>query len=222
MFYLICGLLKNKDFYFYFWSADGMKMVERSDINCNADSIEVFLPKHLIPEISSITWLDPNCNIENNGTHYCSKVMHAKCGTSVTLSENNVVFENKIIAHSIETRSSILDFGKYPTEIPVKCIYPRKKMSVSSYRPIQQQVRVYEKRFGHLDIDMRQYETNQFLRPLEDLTTPRKLELNSNVFLRVGLLKESTPGLGIHLDTCIATKTPSPYDSLYIKLIENG
>lgn len=196
--------------------------VERSDIACNAENIEVFLPKSLIHSTSSMTWLDPNCSIAFNGTHFISKILHDQCGTTVGLSQSNVIFENKIIVHPFKTENSVLDFGTTPTEISVKCIYPRAEMTMSSYQPVKQQVRVYEKRFGHLDIDMRQYETNQFKHALNDLSTPRKLELSSDIFISVGLPTGDTSGLGVHLDTCIATKTSTPYDNVFITLIENG
>lgn len=169
-----------------------------------------------------MTWLDPNCSIAFNGTHFISKILHDQCGTTVGLSQSNVIFENKIIVHPFKTENSVLDFGTTPTEISVKCIYPRAEMTMSSYQPIKQQVRLYEKRFGHLDIDMRQYETNQFKHALNDLSTPRKLELSSDIFISVGLPTGDTSGLGVHLDTCIATKTSTPYDNVFITLIENG
>lgn len=169
-----------------------------------------------------MTWLDPNCSIAFNGTHFISKILHDQCGTTVGLSQSNVIFENKIIVHPFKTENSVLDFGTAPTEISVKCIYPRAEMTMSSYQPVKQQVRLYEKRFGHLDIDMRQFETNQFKHALNDLSTPRKLELSSDIFISVGLPTGDTSGLGVHLDTCIATKTSTPYDNVFITLIENG
>lgn len=206
----------------FFLFPENIKTVERSDIACNAENIEVFLPQSLIHTTSSITWLDPNCSIAFNGTHFISKILHDQCGTTVSLTQSNVIFENKIIVHPFKTENSVLDFGTTPTEILVKCIYPRTEMTMSSYQPVKQQVRVYEKRFGHLNIDMRQYETNQFKHALNDLSTPREIELSSDIFISVGLPKRDTPGLGIHLDTCIATKTSTPYDNVFITLIENG
>lgn len=207
---------------FFFLFPENIKTVERSDIACNAENIEVFLPQSLIHTTSSITWLDPNCSIAFNGTHFISKILHDQCGTTVSLTQSNVIFENKIIVHPFKTENSVLDFGTTPTEILVKCIYPRTEMTMSSYQPVKQQVRVYEKRFGHLNIDMRQYETNQFKHALNDLSTPREIELSSDIFISVGLPKRDTPGLGIRLDTCIATKTSTPYDNVFITLIENG
>lgn len=206
----------------FFLFPENIKTVERSDIACNAENIEVFLPQSLIHTTSSITWLDPNCSIAFNGTHFISKILHDQCGTTVSLTQSNVIFENKIIVHPFKTENSVLDFGTTPTEILVKCIYPRTEMTMSSYQPVKQQVRVYEKRFGHLNIDMRQYETNQFKHALNDLSTAREIELSSDIFISVGLPKRDTPGLGIHLDTCIATKTSTPYDNVFITLIENG
>ncbi|XP_062582244.1 CUB and zona pellucida-like domain-containing protein 1 [Saccostrea cucullata] len=211
-------------FYTYFLYsivANVTKTTERSDISCNAENIEIFLPKNLLPVSSRVTWLDPNCNIASNGTHYVSTVKHGECGTTVSLTANNVIFENEIKAKPVSPENHLLDFGTNPYMIPVKCIYPRKEMTLSLYQPVKQQVRVYEKRFGHLDIDMRQYETNQFNRVLDNSTIP-KLELNSYSFIKVGLKNFGSANLGIHLDTCIATKTPTPYDSMFIKLIENG
>uniref|UniRef100_K1QWR7 Zona pellucida sperm-binding protein 2 n=1 Tax=Magallana gigas TaxID=29159 RepID=K1QWR7_MAGGI len=153
-----------------------------------------------------MTWLDPNCSIAFNGTHFISKILHDQCGTTVGLSQSNVIFENKIIVHPFKTENSVLDFGTAPTEISVKCIYPRAEMTMSSYQPVKQQVRLYEKRFGHLDIDMRQFETNQFKHALNDFSTPRKLELSSDIFISVGLPTGDTSGLGVHLDTKSASK----------------
>ncbi|XP_061188906.1 pancreatic secretory granule membrane major glycoprotein GP2-like [Saccostrea echinata] len=194
---------------------------ERSDISCNAENIEIFLPKNLLPVASKVTWLDPNCNIASNSTHYVSTVKHGECGTTVSLTADNVIFENEIRANPLSTTDHLLDFGTKPYTIPVKCIYPRKEMALSSYKPVKQQVRVYEKRFGHLDIDMRQFETDQFSHALDNSTIP-KLELNSDTFIKVELQNFGSADLGIHLDTCIATKTPTPYDNMFIKLIENG
>jgi hypothetical protein len=196
--------------------------VERSDIVCNADSIEVSLPVQFFEVPSQVTWLDPNCNITSNSTHYVSTIKHGQCGTTVHLTQDNVIFENKINANPLKPQNTLLNFGTYPNVIPVKCIYPRKVMALSSYQPLKQQVRIYEKRFGHLEIDMQQFETNQFRHALGESNFPRKHKLNSDIFFKVGLRSVGVVELGIHLDTCIATKTSTPYDNVFIKLIENG
>lgn len=217
--YLIHGVKQN----LYYYIVDNTtQTVERSDILCNADSIEVFLPEQFFTVPSRVTWLDPNCSITKNSTHYISTIKHGQCGTTVRLTENNVIFENEINANPLITQNILLNFGTYPYVIPVKCIYPRKGMTLSSYQPLRQQVRVYEKRFGHLDIDMRQFETNQFRHALGESNYPRKHKLNSDIFFKVALQNIGAAELGLHLDTCIATKTSTPYDNVFIKLIENG
>lgn len=105
--------------------------------------------------------------------------------------------------------------------IPVKCIFPRYDNVSTEYIPVKQNVRFYEKRYGELDIAMEQFENDQYDQALDTSSSPRKVPLNDDVFIRVGLNFEPN-NVRVNTDQCIATSTPMPADKNWRSLITSG
>ncbi|KAK3086340.1 hypothetical protein FSP39_017064 [Pinctada imbricata] len=161
--------------------------------------------------------------VTSNGTHMISSIGLSQCGTTVTITKDNVEFENELKAQSTNsTANSLIDFGEDAYVIPVKCIYPRTETPMTSYVPLQQHVRFYEKRYGHFDVDIMQYDSDKFSSAIQNLGTPRKVALNSEIYVEVKLNDQFNNGLGIHIDKCIATPTSSPSDSTLYTLLTDG
>ena len=198
---------------------------ERSDINCLPDLVNIFLPDSLIPGNRTVTWREENCTIGHNGTHYVGSVSLTNCGTTVKIENNTVTFSNEIIVHkaaddNLSDDDDEITFGSdYETVIPVQCIYPRHNNLSTSYTPVKQNVRFFEKRYGELQVAMRQYDSEDYTEPLATDGSPRNVPLNDDIYIRVGLNMEPTE-LKVKADQCIATSSPSPADKNWRTLIQ--
>ena len=200
---------------------------QRSDIQCLSDSISVYLPVKLVPGNQNVTWREESCLITFNVTHYTDTIHLSDCGTTVKFDENFITFSNDLIVHkadgiSTQTANGDLTFGEdYETVIPVKCIYAREKNVTSNYAPIKQHVRFMERRYGQLDLGIQQYQTAQYKTCVPSTGYPRKVPLNDDIYLRVGL-NFPAKDLRVKVDQCIATATPSPTDANWHQLIKSG
>lgn len=156
--------------------------------------------------------------------------MLTECGTTVLIENDTVTFSNELIVHKVEDGNRVrhnvgdgsITYGEdYETVIPVKCIYPRYGNVSTEYIPVKQNVRFYEKRYGELDIAMEQFENDQYDQALDTSSSPRKVPLNDDVFIRVGLNFKPN-NIRVNTDQCIATSTPMPADKNWRSLINSG
>jgi hypothetical protein len=153
--------------------------------------------------------------------------MLTECGTTVRIENDTVTFSNDLIVHKTDANRNTVDdrsitYGEdYETVIPVKCIYPRYNNVSSSYIPVKQNVRFFEKRYGDLDVAMQQFESEQFDTAVDAGNYPRKIPLDDDVFVRVGL-NFDPENLRVKTDQCIATSMPSPADKNWRPLIQKG
>ncbi|XP_045191486.2 ZP domain-containing protein-like, partial [Mercenaria mercenaria] len=203
---------------------------QRSDIECYPDALAIFLPDDLFPKHRNVTWRESCCSVVHNGSHYVSNILLTECGTTVLIENETVTFSNELIVHKVADDNNVandaedrsITYGEdYETVIPVKCIYPRFNNVSTNYSPVKQNVRFIEKRFGTLDVAMEQYENDQFKNALDTSSFPRKVPLDDDVFVRVGLNFEPD-GLRVKTDQCIATSAPSPADTNWRPLIQSG
>ena len=198
---------------------------QRSDIQCLADSISVYLPEKLIPGNQNVTWREESCLVTYNVTHYTDTIHLSDCGTTVQIDDNFITFSNDLIVHKADDTlagKGDLTFGEdYETVIPVKCIYAKEKNVTTGYAPIKKHVRFMERRYGQLDLSIEQYQTADYKTQVPSSGFPRKVPLNDDVYLRVGL-NFPAKGLRTKVDQCIATTTPSPSDANWHQLIKSG
>lgn len=143
------------------------------------------------------------------------------------IENDTVTFSNDLIVHSVADDSNVssgkdITLGEdYETVIPVKCVYPRYHNVSTNYVPIKQTVRFLEKRYGELDIAMEQFENEHFDNALDTNNYPRKVPLNDDVFIRVGLHFDPNE-IRVKTDQCLATSMPSPADMNWRPLIQSG
>ncbi|XP_052233959.1 oncoprotein-induced transcript 3 protein-like isoform X2 [Dreissena polymorpha] len=201
---------------------------QRSDIECLPDVISVYLPKSLLPEERNITWREDACDVTFNGTHYVTTISLSECGTTVSIDNTTVTFTNELVVHKMSTDNAARDaddviiFGSsYETVIPVHCVYPRFNNVSSAYIPVKQNIRFFEKRFGELDISMDQFDSEAFARPLSLDGAPRKVPLDEDLYIRVGLSNRPSE-VRVRADQCIATASSNPADRNWRQLIDEG
>ena len=200
---------------------------ERSDIECLADSISVFLPQNLLIGGQNVTWREDSCFVPFNGTHYIDNISLTDCGTTVQIDERTVTFTNDLIVHRVDNlmEKSIdgdITFGEdYETVIPVKCIYSRENNLTLGFAPMKQHIRFMERRYGQLDLSLEQYRTDQYKTLVPNNGSPRYVPLNGDIYLRVGL-NFPDKDLRVKANQCIATSTPSPTDANWHQLIKSG
>jgi hypothetical protein len=226
---------KSKTFYFFpFTASTGSPTVsplhQRSDLICQPNSLVISLPDTLFPEQRNITWKEDTCRVTYNGSHYVSDISLTDCGTTVLIENDTVIFSNELIVHKVaddnhaakERETNSITFGEnYETVIPVKCIYPRLNNVSTNYSPVKQNVRFIEKRYGTLDVAMQQFEDERFEKSFGTDSFPRKVPLNDDVFIRVGLNFEPN-SVRVITDKCIATSSPTCADSNWQPLIISG
>ena len=177
----------------------------------------------------NVTWRENSCVIEFNGTHYVGSLPLSLCGTTVTIDEDNVTFSNDIFVHTADNavRNVVAEkdvtFGEdYETVIPVECIYPRDNLVSSSYVPVKQHIRFLEKRYGDLELDMQQYESEDYDKPVScGPDEHRKVPLDADLYIRIGF-KFDIQNLRLDPKKCIATSTPFPADPKWHSLITDG
>lgn len=203
---------------------------ERHDITCSVDSMSVYVPMSVLSTNDLLTWRDPHCQVSNNGTHFVSTIQHSACGTTVSFNTDEVIFENELIIHKQSPQSLIqlndtaqIDFGLPNNDIvPVRCVYPRNMNVTTSYRPAQSHIRFYEKRYGHLDVVLEQFKTDQFLTELPGRSYPREVELNKDLFFKLRASHVNSSDVALKVDSCIATPSLFPASSQTYELIKQG
>lgn len=196
--------------------------------------MSVYIPKSLLSTNDVLTWRDPLCPVTNNGTHFISTVQHSGCGTTVSFTTNEIIFENQLAINQQGSQNSLqnivsqnntvlIDFGNQNKEIiPVRCVYPRNMNVSTSYRPAQSHVRFYEKRYGHLDVTFEQFKSDQFITKLPDRTYPREVELNKDMFFKLRATHVNTSDVALKVESCIATPSIFPASGQTYELIKQG
>lgn len=198
---------------------------QRSDILCLPNLVSIFVPASLIPGHRNVTWREESCTVTFNGTHHVSSIQLSECGTTVKIEDDSVTFSNEIIVHKIEDdylyyEDPNITYGlDYETVIPVQCIYPRYDNLSTSYTPVKQNVRFFEKRYGELQVAMQQYDSEDFIEPLSLDGGPRKVPLDNDIFIKI-VLNFDPKELKVKADQCIATSSPSPADKNWRILIK--
>ncbi|XP_052816503.1 oncoprotein-induced transcript 3 protein-like isoform X1 [Mya arenaria] len=168
------------------------------------------------------------CKAEFNGTHFVSVIALSECGTTVSIQNDTVTFYNELIVRKVaddiqdvNSDSDVTYGSDYETVIPVQCIYPRHSNVSSSYIPVKQNVRFFEKHYGNLDVYMQQFDSQDFKFTIPVDGSPRKVPLNDDLYIRVGL-NFDPDDVRVKADQCIATSTPNPADSHWRQLINDG
>ncbi|KAJ8303573.1 hypothetical protein KUTeg_019969 [Tegillarca granosa] len=192
---------------------------ERHDIVCGTSGISAVVPHSLFPGNPTVTWSDPSCSVQSNGSHFVASIGFHDCGTTVRFTTDTVIFENTLKSNGATTMNPVVDFGESSVyTIPIQCVYQRKENVTGSFFPIRQTTRYFEKRFGHLDLHMEKYTDDKFTRTL----TNQRIPLGSDFFVKLTVDHLNRSDLAIKADNCVATPTSSPADSLFFRLLQDG
>lgn len=151
-----------------------------------------------------------------------------ECGTYVFFNATHVIFENELVSHASTANStsgahSVIDYGNGPDSvIVVQCVYPRREQESLGFRPIQGQVRLYEKTLGHMQVHMREARDVRFDDMYPSQTEPRVVHLNDPIYIKLDTEQGNTTKVAINVDRCLATPSPSPLDTDFQELTDNG
>lgn len=190
--------------------------------------MSVYIPSALLSQNNYLTWTDPHCKVINNGTHYISTVSHTACGTIVKFTHDEVIFENDIFIRQLgatppTSPNDTIDFGSDSVDtISVQCIYPRRQNVTMSYRPANTHIRFYEKRYGHMDVQLEQYQSDKFVSVISGTSYPREVLLNKDMYIKLRAMHTNTTDIAIKVDSCVATPSAMPADGSLYQLIDHG
>ncbi|XP_033754049.1 uromodulin-like [Pecten maximus] len=106
--------------------------------------------------------------------------------------------------------------------IVVQCVYPRREQESLAFRPVQGQVRFFEKTLGHMLVHMRQARDVTFADTYARQDEPRTVHLNDEVFIKLTTDQGNVTTVAINVDRCLATPSPSPLDTDFQELTNNG
>ncbi|XP_046549436.1 ZP domain-containing protein-like [Haliotis rubra] len=187
--------------------------------------MDIHIPRTLLPT-HKVTLRDPTCVIPSNGTHYIISISFNQCGTTVSFSNDTVVFNNELVATVIQgsNPSTIIDYGlsKDDQRVSLECVYKRHTSVDLNYRPLMKAAHFYEKRYGMLDFEIKQFSDEQFNTEIAQTNVPSGVVLNSEIFIDLIVDQRQTSDIGLDVPSCFATPTPSPTDPLYYPLIKSS
>ncbi|XP_060080507.1 zona pellucida sperm-binding protein 1-like, partial [Ylistrum balloti] len=201
--------------------------VIRSDIDCNSDTISLHVPLHLLPAGQQVTWNDPSCVVADNGTHLTGHIGLGDCGTYVVFNSSHVTFENELVPRdtnvNVTSSNSGIDFGSEMNSVVlVQCVYPRREQETTAFLPVQGQVRFFEKTLGHMQVHMRQARDLTFSETYQNQNEPRAVRLNDPVYIKLTTDQGTRTKVAINVDRCLATPSPSPLDTEFQELTNDG
>ena len=186
--------------------------------------MDIFVPAIILPR-HNVTLRDPSCVLTFNGSHHVISVGLSQCGTTMEFTKDSVVFRNELSAHVTSDRNqpSPISFGDAgDLNIPVECEYPRRANVTMSYLPIHGKLRIFEKRFGHLQFELSEFSDDTFRSKLPNTSFPLQVPLNRELHVELTVSRVTVPNIGIFVDKCLATPTASPNDPLFWPLINDG
>lgn len=191
------------------------------DISCNENTISIHIPSSLVTAYSTSSWIDPNCRIHNNGTHLLSTIDLNSCGTTTTVTNTTVRFENEVILNQFISSGHS---GNHQPEmvIPVECIYPRRQTVTTGFQPIVEQVLFYEKGLGHLQLRIQQVTDETFTQIVSASNISKGTRFHDTMYVKLSTGTLNSTNVGLHVHRCLATLTSSPTTLPEITLIQNG
>ncbi|XP_046356300.2 ZP domain-containing protein-like [Haliotis rufescens] len=187
--------------------------------------MDIHIPRTLLPT-HNVTLRDPTCVVPSNGTHLVISISFNQCGTTVSFSNDTVVFSNELVATVIQAShpSSIVDYGlsKDDQRVSLECVYKRHSSVELDYMPMMRAAHFYEKRYGNLDFAVKHYTDEQFTTEIANTDIPTGVNLNTEIFIDLVVDQHQTKDIGIYVPSCFATPTPSPTDPLFYPLIRSS
>ncbi|XP_078610032.1 oncoprotein-induced transcript 3 protein-like isoform X2 [Branchiostoma floridae x Branchiostoma japonicum] len=201
--------------------------VHGAAIDCTNDYMQVELPRDTVGNLDAkhLHWEpDRGCGATSNGTHIRLRTGLYQCGTQVEFTPDDVIFSNRIVTRGNYTAmlDGVITRGG-DVDIPVRCVYPRKELVRTSFRPAVRTLRFTERGVGALTLRLDAFPTQQFLQPYGEADFPLSMALRSDMFLQLEAEGHQRDGeLSVLAETCMATPSMNLNDQHQYVLIENG
>ncbi|XP_066266318.1 deleted in malignant brain tumors 1 protein-like [Branchiostoma lanceolatum] len=184
--------------------------------SCDSDMMTVTFDLWVAPWLDGnlMHFADPTCKAINNGSHLILATKLSDCGTSRNETDDYVIYTNKVLMYSSNHSVIIRDLQ---LEVPVTCKLPRKSVVSAQFTADSNAVRYNLEREGQFDIALQFYGSSSFYYAY---TGPVGLQLNEMAYAQARL--NSDDDLRIMVDSCVATPSQNPADTVIYSVIENN
>ncbi|XP_078695273.1 scavenger receptor cysteine-rich domain-containing protein DMBT1-like [Branchiostoma floridae x Branchiostoma belcheri] len=184
--------------------------------SCDSDMMTVTFDLWVAPWLDGnfMHFVDPTCKAINNGSHLILATKLNECGTKKNETDAYVIYTNKVLMYSTNHSVIIRDLQ---LEVPVTCKLPRKSVVSAQFTADSNAVRYNLEREGQFDIALQFYRSSLFY---SAHTGPVGLQLNERAYAQVRL--SSDDNLRIRVDSCVATPSRNPTDTVIYSVIENN
>ncbi|XP_019616108.1 PREDICTED: deleted in malignant brain tumors 1 protein-like [Branchiostoma belcheri] len=184
--------------------------------SCDSDMMTVTFDLWVAPWLDGnfMHFADPTCKAYNNGSHLILATKLSDCGTKRNETDAHVIYTNKVLMYSTNHSVIIRDLQ---LEVPVTCKLPRKSVVSAQFTADSNAVRYNLEREGQFDIALQFYRSSSFY---SAHTGPVELQLNERAYAQVRL--SSDDNLRIRVDSCVATPSRNPTDTVIYSVIENN
>ncbi|XP_026233550.1 CUB and zona pellucida-like domain-containing protein 1 [Anabas testudineus] len=149
--------------------------------------------------------MDPTCNLStrSNSTHLVTVMSLNACGTIIEEDDNNIIFKNQITSADTDKKIS----RNNDVEIAFLCVYPKKTNLTLRFTHKNPYI-FTEKNFGTFTFQFEFYESQRFLRQINDSRYPVEVDLKQMMFMQIEAAT-SVPNVELFVESCWAT----PYDN---------
>ncbi|XP_078695030.1 scavenger receptor cysteine-rich domain-containing protein DMBT1-like [Branchiostoma floridae x Branchiostoma belcheri] len=184
--------------------------------SCDSDMMTVTFDLWVAPWLDGnlMHFADPTCKAFNNGSHLILATKLSDCGTKRNETDDYVIYTNTVLMYSTNHSVIIRDLQ---LEVPVTCKLPRKSVVSAQFTADSNAVRYNLEREGQFDIALQFYHSSSFY---SAHTGPVGLQLNEMAYAQVRL--SSDDNLRIRVDSCVATPSRNPADTVIYSVIENN
>eukprot|EP00058_Branchiostoma_floridae_P007725 XP_002593213.1 hypothetical protein BRAFLDRAFT_120139 [Branchiostoma floridae] len=184
--------------------------------SCDSDMMTVTFDLWVAPWLDGnlMHFADPTCKAVNNGSHLILATKLSDCGTTRNETDGYVIYSNKVLMYSSNHSVIIRDLQ---LEVPVTCKLPRKSVVSAQFTADSNAIKYSLEREGNFDIALQFYDGSSFYYAY---TGPVGLQLNELAYAQVRL--SSDDNLRIMVDSCVATPSRNPADTVIYSVIENN
>eukprot|EP00058_Branchiostoma_floridae_P007724 XP_002593212.1 hypothetical protein BRAFLDRAFT_120140 [Branchiostoma floridae] len=184
--------------------------------SCDSDMMTVTFDLWVAPWLDGnlMHFADPTCKAINNGSHLILATKLSDCGTTRNETDDYVIYSNKVLMYSSNHSVIIRDLQ---LEVPVTCKLPRKSVVSAQFTADSNAIKYSLEREGNFDIELQFYDSLSFYYAY---TGPVGLQLNELAYAQVRL--SSDDNLRIMVDSCVATPSRNPADTVIYSVIENN
>ncbi|XP_026233317.1 uncharacterized protein LOC113173937 [Anabas testudineus] len=192
-------------------------------VTCSETSIKVEVEKDYLirrneNRLHLFGFTDPSCNLaaRSNSTHLVAEISLNSCGTLIEEDESNIIFRNGITSanpHLIVSRSN-------DVEIAFECAYPKQTNLTLGFTH-KNPYAFTDKGFGTFTFQFEFFESQRFLRQINDSRYPVEVDLKQMMFMQIEAAT-SIPNVELFVESCRATPYDNPNSPISYTIIDHG